>query len=54
MLDSMFWGGRAPWGRSEDRSDGVGSETGGAIPPVKPGHKLPVLRALVFLDPATW
>jgi hypothetical protein len=48
MLDSMFRGGRAPWGRSEDRCDGDGSEADGAEPPVKPGHKLPVLGVLVF------
>ena len=49
-MDSMFRGSRAPWGRSEDRCDGAGSEADGAIPPVKPGHKLPVLGVLVFLD----
>jgi hypothetical protein len=43
MLDSMFRGGRAPWGRSEDRCDGDGSEADGAKLPVKPGPKLPVL-----------
>ena len=32
MLDSMFWGSRAPWGRSEDRCDGAGSEADGAKP----------------------
>ena len=50
MLDSMFWGSRAPWGRSEDRCDGAGSEADGAKPPVKPGHKMPVLGVLVFLS----
>ena len=49
-MDSMFRGSRAPWGRSEDRCDGAGSEADGAIPPVKPGHKLPVLGVLVFQD----
>ena len=48
MLDSMFRGSRAPWGRSEDRCDGAGSEADGAKPPVKPGPKLPVLGGLVF------
>jgi hypothetical protein len=48
-VDSMFWGSRAPWGRSEDRCDGAGSEADGAKPPVKPGHKLPVLGVLVFV-----
>ena len=52
IVDSMFRGGRAPWGRSEDRCDGAGSEADGAKPPVKPGHKLPVLGVLVFLKPA--
>src|SRR6476646_873940 len=47
----MFWGSRAPWGRSEDRCDGAGSEADGAKPPVKPGHKMPVLGVLVFLKP---
>src|ERR1035437_7822193 len=46
----MFWGSRAPWGRSEDRCDGAGSEADGARPPVKPGHKMPVLGVLVFVD----
>jgi hypothetical protein len=50
MLDSMFRGSRAPWGRSEDRCDGDGSEADGAKPPVKPGPKLPVLGVLVFLN----
>ena len=49
-MDSMFWGSRAPWGRSEDRCDGAGSEADGAKPPVKPGHKLPVLGVLVIVD----
>ena len=49
-MDSMFWGSRAPWGRSEDRCDGAGSEADGAKPPVKPGQKKPVLGVLVFLD----
>jgi hypothetical protein len=49
-VDSMFRGSRAPWGRSEDRCDGAGSEADGAKPPVKPGHKLPVLGVLVFLN----
>ena len=48
MLDAMFWGSRAPWGRSEDRCDGAGSEADGTKPPVKPGHKMPVLGVLVF------
>jgi hypothetical protein len=48
MLDLMFWGSRAPWGRSEDRCDGDGSEADGAKPPVKPGPMLPVLGVLVF------
>src|SRR6185295_11712290 len=47
-VDLMFWGSRAPWGRSEDRCDGAGSEADGAKPPVKPGHKLPVLGVLVL------
>ena len=46
----MFWGSRASWGRSEDRCDGAGSEADGASPPVKPGHKMPVLGVLVFVD----
>src|ERR1035437_1609784 len=46
----MFRGSRAPWGRSEDRCDGAGSEADGAKPPVKPGHKMPVLGVLVFLN----
>jgi|HubBroStandDraft_3_1064219.scaffolds.fasta_scaffold481610_1 hypothetical protein len=50
MLDLMFLGSRAPWGRSEDRCDGDGSEADGAKPPVKPGPMLPVLGVLVFLD----
>src|SRR5712692_4194050 len=45
----MFRGSRAPWGRSEDRCDGAGSEADGAKPPVKPGHKMPVLGVLVFV-----
>src|ERR1035438_9653322 len=45
----MFWGSRAPWGRSEDRCDGAGSEADGAKPPVKPGHEMPVLGVLVFV-----
>ena len=44
----MFWGGRAPRSRSEDRCDGAGSEAEGARPPVKPGPMLPVLGVLVF------
>src|SRR5450432_1382446 len=44
----MFRGSRAPWGRSEDRCEGVNSEADGAIPPVKPGPMLPVLGVLVF------
>src|ERR1700688_4718118 len=48
MLDLMFLGSRAPWGRSEDRCDGDGSEADGAKPPVKPGPMLPVLGVLVF------
>ena len=47
-MDSMFRGSRVPWGRSEDRCDGAGSEADGAKPPVKPGHKMPVLGVLVF------
>jgi len=50
MLDLMFLGSRAPWGRSEDRCDGDGSEADGAKPSVKPGPMLPVLGVLVFLD----
>src|SRR5690242_2694508 len=46
----MFWGSRAPRGRSEDRCDGAGSEADGARPPVKPGPMLPVLGVLVFKD----
>src|SRR5436305_2617564 len=46
----MFWGSRAPRVRFEDRCDGAGSEADGAKPPVKPGHKLPVLGVLVFVD----
>ncbi|SPE39406.1 hypothetical protein SBA3_320025 [Candidatus Sulfopaludibacter sp. SbA3] len=42
-MDSMFRGSCAPWGRSEDRCDGAGSEAEGTIPPVKPGHKMLVL-----------
>jgi hypothetical protein len=34
MLDAMFRGGRALWGRSEDRCDGAGSEAGGTKPSV--------------------
>lgn len=49
MVDSMFWGSRAPWGRSEDRCDGAGSEADGTKPPVKPGPMLPVLGVLVFV-----
>ena len=49
-MDSMFRGSRAPWGRSEDRCDGAGSEAEGAKPPVKPGHQMPVLGVLVFGD----
>jgi hypothetical protein len=49
-VDSMFRGSRAPWGRSEDRCDGDGSEADGARPPVKPGQKVPVLGVLVFGD----
>lgn len=49
MLDAMFRGGRALWGRSEDRCDGAGSEADGAKPPVKPGPMMPVLGVLVFL-----
>ena len=49
-MDSMFWGSRAPWGRSEDRCDGAGSEADGTKPPVKPGPMLPVLGVLVFED----
>jgi hypothetical protein len=48
-VDSMFRGSRAPWGRSEDRCDGAGSEADGAKPPVKPGPKMPVLGVLVFV-----
>jgi len=48
MLNSMFGGSRAPWGRSEDRCDGAGSEADGAKPPVKPGPMLPVLGVLVL------
>lgn len=47
-MDSMFRGSRAPRGRSEDRCEGAGSEADGAKPPVKPGHKMPVLGASVF------
>ncbi len=50
MVDSMFRGSRAPWGRSEDRCDGAGSEADGAKPPVKPGPMLPVLGVLVFTN----
>jgi len=50
MVESMFRGSRAPWGRSEDRCDGAGSEADGAKPPVKPGPMLPVLGVLVFKD----
>src|SRR5580658_5500236 len=50
MLDLMFLGSRAPWGRSEDRCDGDGSEADGAKPPVKPAPMLPVLGVLVFLN----
>src|SRR5262245_10822590 len=46
----MFRGSRAPWGRSEDRCDGAGSEADGTKPPVKPGPKLPVLGVLVFRE----
>jgi hypothetical protein len=52
MLDLMFLGSRAPWGRSEDRCDGDGSEADGAKPPVKPGPMLPVLGVLVFPNPS--
>lgn len=38
-MDSMFWGSRAPWGRSE---------ADGAKPPVKPGLKMPVLGVLIL------
>lgn len=48
MVDAMFRGSRAPWGRSEDRCDGAGSEADGTRPPVKPGPMLPVLGVLVF------
>jgi hypothetical protein len=34
MLDSMFRGSRAPWGRFEDRCDGAGSEADGTKPSV--------------------
>jgi hypothetical protein len=34
MLDTMFRGSRAPWGRSEDRCDGAGSEADGTKPSV--------------------
>ena len=47
-MDMMFRGSRAPWGRSEDRCDGAGSEAAGAKPPVKPGPMLRVLGVLVF------
>ena len=50
MVESMSRGSRAPWGRSEDRCDGAGSEADGTIPPVKPGSMLPVLGVLVFID----
>jgi len=50
MVDSMFRGSRAPWGRSEDCCDGAGSEADGAKPPVKPGPMLPVLGVLVLAD----
>jgi hypothetical protein len=53
-VDSMFWGSRAPWGRSEDRCDGAGSEADGAKPPVKPGHKMPVLGVLVLWTDLLW
>lgn len=48
MVDSMFWGSRAPRSRAEDRCDGADSEADGARPPVKPGPMLPVLGVLVF------
>jgi len=48
MVNPMFRGSRAPWGRSEDRCDGAGSEADGTKPPVKPGPMLPVLGVLVF------
>jgi hypothetical protein len=54
MLDLMFLGSRAPWGRSEDRCDGDGSEADGANPPVKPGPMLPVPGVLVFLNHLLW
>ena len=54
MLDAMFRGSRAPWGRSEDRCDGAGSEADGAKPPVKPGHKMPVLGVLVLWADLLW
>jgi hypothetical protein len=47
-VDAMFRGSRAPWGRSEDRCDGAGSEADGTKPPVKPGPMMPVLGVLVF------
>src|SRR6266404_914327 len=50
IVGSMFRGSRAPWGRSEDRCDGAGSEADGTKPPVKPGPMMPVLGVLVFRD----
>ena len=47
-MNTMFWGSRAPWSRSEDRCDGANFEADGARPPVKPGPMLPVLGVLVF------
>ena len=44
----MFRGSCAPWGRSEDRGEGAGSEADGARPPVKPGHRMPVLGGFGF------
>jgi hypothetical protein len=34
MVDSMFRGSRAPWGRFEVRCDGAGSEADGTKPSV--------------------
>src|ERR1700746_2861671 len=53
-VDTMFGGSRVPWGRSEDRCDGAGSEADGAKPPVKPGPMLPVLGVLVFQGRSAW